>query len=171
MKETPTPQGWKINAGMMQPAIYVTPSHPDGDLRWMNASNVHGLSKPLMNQNMKNPIQINAMVAQTKTIAEVKGMLKKDVPHRAAEALGVSYARIMGPGHSDDKLMTIWSEILMSNDFRGVQAMESLAKKYRMPFSEMVHRLNDLHDRFQKEPHLVMLARKLESAFGSQLKF
>lgn len=85
------------------------------------------------------------------------------IAKRAAKCLGVPIERITGPGHSDDKLMVIWLDSMMSG--ADGRSSTQLAAKYQIPVDEMIRRLSEMLDRIRREPHLKILIEKLQREF------
>jgi hypothetical protein len=119
---------------------------------------------------------INGMMGKSLTGDQIKQMVvpvdqdptTETIPDRAAKALGVNIHRIIGPGHSDDKLMVIWLEAILADPVAGKPA-QWLAMKYNMPIQEMKARLADVSERFKDEPHLKIIVAKLQKEFEYEL--
>jgi len=121
---------------------------------------------------------VNGMLGKSLTGEEIKKLVvpteaepetTETIPERAANALGVSLDRIIGPGYTDDKLMTIWLDAMLQDPEKGMPTSE-MALKYNLREKVMMEKLVDISDRFKREPHLKLIVKKLAREFNLELK-
>lgn len=123
-------------------------------------------------------VLINGMMGRSLTGDEIKKMVvpswkeqgeqELTIPERAAAALGVKLERIIGPGHSDDKLMVIWLETFLADPVAEITP-SWLAQKYCIPEKQMMDSLCEISSRLNQEPHLKIIVAKLQREFETEI--